>query len=345
MRRFLAPLALLATAACSAAACGGASGSDVVPLTGAGCDAGVRDCECGPGLAGTQVCRSDGSVGACNCNNFDAAQPVDAPVEGGTCGDFVCNVGETCANCARDCGECPKCDLAPSCTGAVAVPTNSTHLTSFDNNSSQLYTSGAGGTPPSSTTCLDPKLRLRVRKATITKNGVAIGSLDMYCVIHASDGATSEVAITPVQTGLSDGTTIPFDPSVSLFWGETELHTTVNNLTITYQCLKVTDNTSVKNALAAAASAANAAGGVAGPWGWAFGLGSVAASVAGAAIPSGGADVYLNVQQTIDRTALLDLTNGRYWEIQQNGGSWPSRWDWTLEIESWGCSDARFAPP
>jgi hypothetical protein len=176
-------------------------------------------------------------------------------------------------------------------------------------------------------------------------NGQITGAENLYCAIHASDGASSEFAITPLMS-VHDGDVHPFDPTTSSFWGQTALHTTVNNLTITYQCIEATDNTAYQNALKAASDAAIKAGGVAGPYGWAFGLGGVAASVAAALIPAGGSKVWLDVQQTIDASALLDLTNGRIWQIQQNGtsNSVGTRWNYTLDIESWGCADARIVP-
>ena len=61
-------------------------------------------------------------------------------------------------------------------------------------------------------------------------------------------------------------------------------------------------------------------------------------------------DALLNVQQTIDAGALLDLTNGRDWVIQQMGsgpntcGFSKCNWDWELAIEAWGCADPRIGP-
>ena len=90
--------------------------------------------------------------------------------------------------------------------------------------------------------------------------------------------------------------------------------------------------------------AAADAGGIAGPYGWAFGLGSVAASIVGSALgASGGDEVWLNVQQTIDADAMLELTNGRIWQIRQTGRGTTAleEWDWMLEVEAWGCADPR----
>lgn len=306
-------------------ACGGASGEDIT--------------------LPTEVDAASPDTGS----GFDVADDVptsDAPPK---CGDLVCNGTETCETCPRDCGKCPKCDLAPSCTGAIAVPTTSTELPGFNNEGKSLYVCGVGlGEAASNTTCLDPRLRMRIRQINITKNGVWPGSLDMYCIVNASDGSTSEVAVTPLQKGLSDGNPpLIFDPNVALFWGQKELRTTTNNLTITYRCFRNTNVDAYTKTFGAIKDGAVKAGGVAGPWGWAFGLGSVAAGIVEAAIGSSGGDTLrLNVQQTIDAGALLELTNGRIWKIQQSGdgGGLNGKWDWTVEVEAWGCADARPLP-
>ncbi|MBK7394903.1 MAG: hypothetical protein IPJ34_01030 [Myxococcales bacterium] len=102
--------------------------------------------------------------------SFDVPEDVaDTPPK---CGDLTCNGTETCETCPRDCGVCPKCDRAPSCTGAIAVPTTSKDLTSFDNAGKNLYVCGVGlGDAAKDTTCLDPRLRIRIRQLKITKNG------------------------------------------------------------------------------------------------------------------------------------------------------------------------------
>lgn len=295
---------------------------------------------------------ADGIVTNPDSGGEDAAFDVSAdmgPEVPPKCGDLTCNGTETCETCPTDCGKCPKCDLAPSCTGAIAVPTTSTELASFNNDGKSLYVSGVGsGMAAGSTTCLDPRLRIRIRQINISKIGVWPGSLDMYCIINASDGATSEVALTPLQKGLKDGNPpLIFDPSVSLFWGQKELRSTINNLTITYKCFRNEDLSAYEKVAGTIKDEAIKAGGVAGTWGWAFGLGGIAAGIVEAALASSGGDTLrLNVQQTIDASALLDLTNGRIWKIRQSGsgGGLNGTWDWTVEVEAWGCADARPIP-
>lgn len=315
---------------------------------------------------GTAVALLSGTIAACSGANGDSTDgittradtggaadvgfdvPTDVPDVAPKCGDLTCNGTETCETCPRDCGACPKCDKAPSCTGAVAVPTTSTDLTSFDNAGKNLYSCGAGlGAAAKDTTCLDPRLRIRIRQIKVDKIGVWPGTLNMYCIVNASDGATSEVAVTPLQKDLKDGASLVFDPSVALFWGQKELRTTINNLTVTYRCFRNNDVSAYTKVFGSIKDEAVKAGGVAGPWGWAFGLGGVAAGIVEAAIGSSGGDTLrLSVQQTIDAGALLEMTNGRIWRIQMggDGGGLNGKWDWTMEIESWGCADARPLP-
>jgi hypothetical protein len=281
------------------------------------------------------------------------AGPDPETVEG-VCGDHACNINETCASCAPDCDVCPVCDLAPTCTGSVALPSASKPLPSFDNNERPQYSSGIDeltqeplGVDYNMTDCVAPQLRLRVRQINVIRDGVSLGSADLYCVIDASDGMTSEVMITPLQTGVGDDAPpLVFPPGASTFWGQGAPRQTLNNLTITYQCFRAVSNQSYKDVFDAIQEGANAAGGVAGPWGWAFGVAGVAGGLISAAIPEGQDETRISVQQTIDKSMLLELTNGRLWTIRGTGDA-PGiggLWDWNLQVESWGCSDARTRP-
>jgi hypothetical protein len=263
------------------------------------------------------------------------AAPPPGTFEAGppSCGDNTCNGGETCRTCARDCGECVTCGLAPSCTNALGIP-------SHPSPRSELF-QGAdppdGGAPIATgghEDCRDPELRLRIERVIPHK-----GAGEIYCIVDATDGTSSEVAITPKTKSLSNGEEAFFSPINSVFWGQKSLHATTNNLTITYNCFVVKSDAWAK-VMGSAGDAANKAGGIAGPYGWAFGIGEVAANVAAAAIQAASGDTLIfNTQQTIDRAALLDLTNGRYWTIRKNGGGLFDKWDWQFDVQSWGCAD------
>jgi hypothetical protein len=277
----------------------------------------------------------------------------DPATQEGICGDDVCNINETCASCSPDCGVCPVCELAPTCTGSAAIPSSALHLEAFDNADRTLYTSGvddAGvpeGTPFEETNCVAPQLRMRVRQINVVRDGVSLGSANLYCIVSASDGVHSEVMITPLQPNVGDDhPPLIFPPEAAMFWGQGMAWQTLANLTVTYQCFRAVSNESYTKVFDAIQEGAAAAGGVAGPWGWAFGVGSVAAGLISAAIPEGQDESRVNVQQTIDSSMLLELTNGRRWVIRGTGDA-PGiggYWDWSMEVESWGCSDARPTP-
>lgn len=50
-----------------------------------------------------------------------------------------------------------------------------------------------------------------------------------------------------------------------------------------------------------------------------------------------------DVTQTIDRSWLLDLTNGRSWSFTPSGGEAAFQYPWslTVRVESWGCADPK----
>jgi hypothetical protein len=186
--------------------------------------------------------------------------------------------------------------------------------------------------------CENPELRLRIERITTNTGGGTT-----VCMVEATDGATSEVATTSVTGDLSSGQTFYFDPGTSIFWGQNGLHTTTNNLTITYNCFLVTNDATWTAALNALGQAAQQAGGIAGPYGWAFGAGAAAAKAAAAALQANnGNSLTLNAQQTIPKSELLDLTNGRVWTIRETGGTCVlgigDCWEWQIDVESWGCA-------
>src|SRR5262245_9151434 len=75
-----------------------------------------------PGLCDGGDCADTGTGGHNTTGSFEAGPPP-AP----SCGDGICsNDVESCRTCPRDCGECPACNLAPSCSNALGIPTNPT---------------------------------------------------------------------------------------------------------------------------------------------------------------------------------------------------------------------------
>ena len=315
-RRFFLLLALLSSVSC---------GSN----RGQACDEGtLKGCLCPDGTMSTQACVG-GAYAACSCGGGPAM-----------CGNSICEKGETCLSCVDDCGACPACNAAPSCTDAVGVPANPSARDDLDIGE-PVPDGGVPAPKFDASNCGDPQLRLRVASITASSGG---GQL--YCIVHASDGATSEFVLTTKTQDLGDNQTGFFDPTVGVFWGQQMLKPTTNNLTITYDCFHVGSDAWSK-ALMAASMAANQAGGIAGVYGWAFGAAAVAAAAAGAAVmATSGDDHRMNAQQTIDRQTLIDLTNGRKWRIHQSGGCGLfCNWNWTLTVEAWGCAKQKAPPP
>lgn len=291
----------------------------------------------------------------------------------GVCGDNVCSKGESCVSCPTDCGQCPTCNAAPSCSKGAALPAQPKAL-SFGELSWPLDAADAGvpdGGFPSGEDCTGAQLRLRISRLEVGHQAKQVwlptGTLDgdpqsYYCLVQASDGAiiaapeagangTVEVALTKATASIPDHGGADFAPSDSIFWGQSGPRLTQNNLTITYSCFqqKEPGSDSWSAVLMAAGNAAGSLAG-AGPYGWAFGLADVALQTAGAAITAAqqqGDWHMFDVTQTIDQSWLLELTNGHVWSFTQGGGEAAFKYPWSLTVyvESWGCADPKPAPP
>jgi hypothetical protein len=295
----------------------------------------TNPCSCADGSSGTQTC-TNGQFAACVCRG---------PAR---CGDGICDNGETCTSCADDCGLCRMCSAAPSCSNAGGVPTHPAtraDLDIFDGVSAPAVPDG-GMSPmpqPNSSDCKAAQLRLRIAKVSVQKNGG-----QYFCIVSASDGSHSEAVLTDQTKNLGDGESDYFDPSIGVFWGQQALVKSADNLTITYKCYKTNPQASDwSSVLAALGGAAMQAGGTAGMYGWAFGVGAAAADAAAAAAKAASADdERLEEQQTLDKQTLLDLTNGRSWEIHHawGGGVFGiGAYELSITVESWGCAD--YQPP
>ena len=365
------------TGAILLAACGKGSGSDGFEGPGDEGDASVAfdagsanpnncapgdtvPCSCLDGTAGTKPCGVNGAFGTCSCTE----KPLDAGPA--VCGDHKCTAtAESCVSCPSDCGECAKCNLAPSCSNGLALPSQ-TQDVKFDDLSTPAPDpqNDAGATIKS--TCEDAQLRLRISRIEVghqakevyLPTGTLSGSpQSYYCVVQASDGVvvsnadagsngTVEVALTKPTAKIPDNQGADFAPTDSIFWGQSGPRLTHNNLTITYSCFQQKDpgSSTWSNVLTAAGNAAGSLAG-AGPYGWAFGLGSIGLQVAAAAVAAANnnGDWHMfDVTQTIDSSRLLDLTNGRVWSFNKNGGNQAFQYPWsiTVYVESWGCAEA-----
>jgi hypothetical protein len=334
-----------------------------------GCDPGVTaPCTCAGGATGTETCSETGVFSTCACASLPAQDAATPPA---ACGDGVCSAGETCTACPTDCGKCPACGLAPSCSVGVALPSQPTAL-DFTALSAPMPPPDGGVAAPSSSTCGGSQLRLRISRIEVQHQGQEVWlptgtisgpSESYYCIVQASDGVeisgsgpdastngTVEVALTTPTAQIPDYGGADFAPSDSLFWGQTGPRLTQGNLTVTYSCFQQKSSGSSTWATVLQAGA-NAAGSLAGsgPYGWAFGAGSVGLAVAAAAAQAAEAqgDWHMfDVTQTIDASWFLELTNGRTWSFTQSGGNsaFHDPWGMTVYVESWGCANAIAAP-
>lgn len=312
------------------------------------------------GGAGGTLSTGSGGEGGLILPVSDAAPPK------GVCGNFACEMDETCETCPTDCGQCPACLAAPSCSVGVALPSQPRTLT-FDELSAPVSsaTTVPDGGFPTTADCGGAQLRLRISRLEVDHQGKQVwlptGTLDgspqsYYCLVQASDGAiiaapdagangTLEVALTKATATIPDHGGADFGPADSIFWGQTGPRLTQNNLTITYSCFQQAQPGS--NSWSAVLTAAGAAAGTlagAGPYGWAFGVADVALQTAAAAVTASqqqGDWHMFDVTQTIDKSWLIPLTNGYVWSFKQGGGEQAFHYPWgmTVYVESWGCAD------
>lgn len=322
----------------------------------------VALCTCPNGSSGHQSCTNAGGYDVCKCDQLTNPEPDSGPA---VCGDHTCAKAESCKTCPTDCGDCPKCNLAPSCSDGLALPSQPGSI-EFDALSKPADPPKTDAGAPIVSTCSDAQLRMRISRIEVGHQAKEVwlptGTISgppqsYYCIIQASDGivvggaadagsnGTVEVALTKVTAQIADNTGADFAPADSIFWGGQGPRLTHSNLTVTYSCFQQKDpgSDSWSKILKAAG---DAAGGLAnsGPYGWAFGLGSIGLQVAGAAVDAAqqqGDWHMFDVTQTIDKSWLLPLTNGYVWSFKQGGGEQAFQYPWgmTVYVESWGCAD------
>ena len=276
---------------------------------------------------------SAGGAGGSDISLGQGGEPEPA------CGDDVCQEsgGESCESCPLDCGDCPTCDYAPTCTGALSVPSSSEALDECNNEEQSIFACGSGvGIAVEETNCTDPQLRLRVRQLQIKRGNLITNRI--YCVITAEDGAHSELLITPIQDAPYGDTTLTYPVSQSLFWGQDDLYASVSNITVTYDCYESVNSAGYEKLVDDVADQAADSAQNAGGYGWVFGAVAVAGKIISGALANVSDRHIVNVQQTIDADALLALTNSRTWTIQKEGGFAATFFNARLEVQSWGCA-------
>ncbi len=277
----------------------------------------------------------------------------DAPP--GRCGDGVCaRPMETCDTCPLDCNQCPRCDMAPTCTGALAVPLSTMTLAECSNTASGMertnYVCGASlGVAPANTTCADPRLRIRVKEISIARGTLDLIGRNLYCIITAEDGRHSELMlVTPRETGTGRSTArINLRPTEGLLWGQGDLYRSTANITITYNCFLASDAGAAMRVLNDISGRAAMVSQHADGYGWVFGTVAVLGTIIGSALGTSRDTRIMDVQQTIAAGALLSMTNGRNWEIRSRRGNFDlsGASDLRLTLESWGCADVRVVAP
>lgn len=268
---------------------------------------------------------------------------TDTPEEP-RCGNLSCEPenDESCETCPTDCGSCPACDIAPGCTGAMAVPTSTTHVADCDSGGRTNYVCAVDmGVPASETNCLDPQLRIRIKQVAITRSWHLMGGKNLFCAVTAEDGSHSELAITPLGNADDDGVTrLNYALADGIFWGQGDLYPTISNLTITYECFLGSSGENYEAILGDISDRAADVAEGGGAYGWVFGAAALVGQVIGSSLGTISTDNIVNVQQTIDAGALLEFAGGTSWNIRVDECNGPCE-DITLEIEAWGCADAR----
>jgi len=97
-------------------------GFDGPEVAAAECTRGDKEaCTCPDGKASTKTCSSAGRFLECSC------EPTPA-----VCGNGTCDTGETCKTCPQDCGPCPTCAGAPSCSTGANAPSQLKTESSLD---------------------------------------------------------------------------------------------------------------------------------------------------------------------------------------------------------------------
>ncbi len=191
-----------------------------------------------------------------------------------------------------------------------------------------------GGTPE----CGAPLLRIRAATVVVHEEDDDFANDIVYCALSSEAMLGAEIRVTPKTPNLDEGDSHTFAIESGIFWGQAEPMTPGGNLLLTYDCFEADSSEGYGNLIGAIGQAAGQLGGIAGDNGWIFDTISAVAPVIQDAVALDSDDHLFNAQQTIDMSAQMDLTNGRFWSVRRSGTHINSDWDWELRVEAWGCA-------
>ncbi len=227
--------------------------------------------------------------------------------------------------------EAVVCELAPSCAGAGAPPVDAPHVPDLD--------VPAKSTDPAD--CEPARLRIALRNLTVhdALDG-ASGDL-VYCIVQAAAAGGSELRVTPLTPSLADGESHAYGLDHGVVWGHDPAFADPGgDLLLTYDCVENDDTTAYEGLVTAIGDAASAVGGRLVDGAWVFDASGVTGPIVSAALAVlSGDDAVFHAQQTMPRSAQLELTNGGTWTVRRAGSAGPSTWDWELSLLVWGCVD------
>lgn len=189
--------------------------------------------------------------------------------------------------------------------------------------------------------CDNPRLRIRVASITVNEDYDDVSDDIVYCVITTEAETVSELHLLPPTIELDEGQTHNYGTTAGIIWGaENQLTPPGGNMHVTYDCFESDQADGFNQLVEAAAEIAGNVDGVPIPGldGWIV-PGDVLSSLLMNLIALDTDDYLLNAQQTIDKALLLELTQGRYWNLRRSDEGTFWAWDWTLRLEAWGCTD------
>lgn len=186
-----------------------------------------------------------------------------------------------------------------------------------------------------------PSLSIRLAKVTVTEEDDDIANDEVYCSISAQAKDVQELRITPMTRALNQGESQSFSGDETVVWGQGKPREASGDITLKYDCFEKDSAAGYDAFIKAAADAAKK-------------YGTKVVSSDNAGYVSTGADLVatflpqilaldsddhlFKATQTIPAARQMELAKGATWTVRKSGTHLLSDWDWTLTMESWGCS-------